>query len=240
MPTFTPTQGRYLAFIHAYVNLHGIPPAEAEIATAMRVSGPSVHQMIKKLEQEGLIQRTPGQARSVEILIPEEEIPAWKSERKASPSAAKPVRQAPPSSTSANLYVLNTYIQSGPISEKFGEKEISRVIEIRGDQTLEKLHWAIFEAYDREEEHLYEFQFGKKPFDRSGATYGHPMNEGGDATVTTLDALNLKPKRVFGYWFDFGDDWYHQIIVEKIDKASPTVKYPRVTKRVGKSPPQYE
>jgi len=26
-----------------------------------------------------------------------------------------------------------------------------------------------------------------------------------------LDELDLKPERVFGYWFDFGDDWYHQV-----------------------------
>ena len=35
MASFTPTQGRYLAFIHAYTKLHGYPPAEAEIAAAM-------------------------------------------------------------------------------------------------------------------------------------------------------------------------------------------------------------
>lgn len=251
MPTFTPAQGRYLAFIHAYTNLHGIPPAEAEIATAMSVSGPSVHQMIKKLEQEGLIQRTPGQARSVEILVPEEEIPAWKAERKgtkASPATAnaviaKPVIGKPPASAPAKVYVLNTNILSGPIS-KSAAKKVSRVIEIRGNQTLEDLHWAIFEAYDRDEEHLYEFQFGKQPFDQSGPTYGHPEvsedESGGDASATTLDELNLEPNRVFGYWFDFGDDWYHQIKVEQIDQVVPKVKYPRVTKRVGKSPPQYE
>jgi hypothetical protein len=29
MADFTPTQGRYLAFIRAYTNLHGYPPAES-------------------------------------------------------------------------------------------------------------------------------------------------------------------------------------------------------------------
>jgi hypothetical protein len=54
-----------------------------------------------------------------------------------------------------------------------------------------------------------------------------------------LDELGLEQRRVFGYWFDFGDDWYHQIHVKKIDTGIPTVTYPRVTRRVGKSPPQY-
>jgi hypothetical protein len=40
-------------------------------------------------------------------------------------------------------------------------------------------------------------------------------------------------------WFDFGDDWYHQVRVERIEQAIPTVTYPRIIGRVGKSPPQY-
>jgi hypothetical protein len=50
-------------------------------------------------------------------------------------------------------------------------------------------------------------------------------------------ARRLKP--VFGYWFDFGDNWFHQVQVMRIEQAIPTVTYPRVIKRVGKSPPQY-
>jgi hypothetical protein len=132
----------------------------------------------------------------------------------------------------------------GPISEKYTTKEISRVIEIRGDQTLEDLHQAIFKAYDRWDEHLYEFQFGKRPFDPAGPNIGipDPRKKGKrteDARATKLDDLNLKAHRAFGYWFDFGDDWYHQIQVDRIEQAIPTVTYPRVIKRVGKSPPQY-
>ena len=139
---------------------------------------------------------------------------------------------------------MSVFLMGGPISEKFANKEISRVIEIRGDQTLEQLHQAIFKAYDRWDEHLYEFQFGKRPFDPDGPNYGVPSpaakkKRTGDARTTKLDDLDLKPGRVFGYWFDFGDDWYHQVQVERIEQAIPTVTYPRVIKRVGKSPPQY-
>ena len=146
----------------------------------------------------------------------------------------------PKAAPAGSLYVLSVFLKSGPISEKFPSKVVNRVIEIRGDQTLEQLHDAIFEAYDRYDEHLYEFQLGKRPFDPEGPKYGiSGEDDDGDARTTTLDDLNLKPKRVFGYWFDFGDDWFHQIQVERIEKAIPTVTYPRVIKRVGKSPPQY-
>jgi hypothetical protein len=49
----------------------------------------------------------------------------------------------------------------------------------------------------------------------------------------------LPTRRVFGYLFDFGDEWFHQAQVERIEQAIPTVTYPRIIKRVGKSPPQY-
>ncbi len=248
MANFTPTQGRYLAFIHAYTALHGYPPAESEIGEALLVSPPSVNQMVKTLEKKGLILRRPGQARALEILVPEDEIPPWNS-RKAAKTPAQPDKKPRrvaenPGMPPTNLYVLSVFLVGGPISEKFAKKQISRVIEIRGDQTLEQLHEAIFQAYDRWEQHLYEFQFGKRPFDPDGPNYGiaNPKSRkkgDGDARTTKLDDLKLEPERVFGYWFDFGDDWFHQLQVERIEKAIPTVDYPRVIKRVGKSPPQY-
>ena len=252
MAQFTPTQGRYLAFIHAYTALHGYPPAESEIGKALLVSPPSVNQMVMTLEKKGLISRQPGTPRSIRVLVPESELPPWGGKRAGgqkspSPPAATAAGGRPPSvpaAPPANLYVLKVFLIGGPTGPKFANKEISRVIEIRGDQTLEQLHNAIFQAYDRREQHPYEFQFGRRPHDPAGPNYGVAGPRGkkskcGDARTTTLDQLELKLHRAFGYWFDFGDDWYHQVQVEKIDTAIPTVSYPRVTRRVGKSPPQY-
>ncbi len=248
MADFTATQGRYLAFIRAYTELHGYPPAETDIAAAMCVSPPSVNQMVKMLEKRGLILRHPGQPRSIEVLVPDDEIPPWNA-RKPAKSPAHPQNQpvrptVAPAAPPASLYVVSVSLMSGPVSEKFANKEINRVIEIRGDQTLEELHHAIFQAFDRFDQHMYEFPFGKGPFDPAGPNYGipgpEPAKKGyGDARTTKLDDLGLKPERAFGYWFDFGDDWFHQVQVERIEQAIPTVTYPRVIKRVGKSPPQY-
>jgi hypothetical protein len=204
--------------------------------------------MVKALEKRGLILRHPGQPRSLEILISEEEIPSWNSRKQLkqiAPANDQPKRTKIKAAPPANLYVLSVFLTSGPISDKFPSKVIRRDIEIRGDQTLEDLHNAIFEAYDRWEGHAYEFQMGKRPFDPEGPNYGiadpdEKKPTHGDARTTTLDDLDLQNrKRAFGYWFDFGDDWLHQIQLERTEKAIPTVTYPRVIKRVGKSPPQY-
>lgn len=73
--SYTDKQGQYLAFIYYYGKIHGCSPSEAEMKQYFRVSPPSVHQMILTLEAHGLIERTPGQARSIRLLIPREELP---------------------------------------------------------------------------------------------------------------------------------------------------------------------
>lgn len=72
---FTALQGRYLACIHYYTELHGLPPAESDLQRYFRVSPPSVHRMILALERCGLIRRRPGQARSIRVLLGPDEIP---------------------------------------------------------------------------------------------------------------------------------------------------------------------
>lgn len=74
-PGYTAKQGQYLAFIHTYRRLHGRAPAEADIQGFFRVSPPSVHQMILKLEQAGLITRQPGVARSIALTIDTKALP---------------------------------------------------------------------------------------------------------------------------------------------------------------------
>jgi catechol 2,3-dioxygenase-like lactoylglutathione lyase family enzyme len=72
---FTDTQGQYLAFIASYVRMFGRAPAETDMQRYFQVSPPSVHQMVVTLERRGLISRQPGVARSIELLVPPEDIP---------------------------------------------------------------------------------------------------------------------------------------------------------------------
>jgi hypothetical protein len=146
----------------------------------------------------------------------------------------------------ARLITLDVFLFEGPISEKFARKNktVSRTIEICGSQTLEELHECIFDAFDRFDGHMYEFQFGGKgPDDPKAKRYVLPSvkdkSTAGDLTRTTIGELGLKVNDIFGYLFDYGDSWYHQINVVAATDAAPSGKYPRVTKRVGKSPPQY-
>jgi hypothetical protein len=158
---------------------------------------------------------------------------------------------AKPRPRAKRVYTLQVAIVSGPMSKSFARKnrKISRTIEIRGDDTLADLHYAIFDAFDREDEHLYEFQFGgSRPMDPEARRYGPPMamvdpfgdgDGSADAERTTLDSLGPEIGDVFGYWFDFGDDWWHQIEVLAIAEGATRGGPPKVTRSVGASPPQY-
>ena len=66
---YTPRQGQFLAFIYYYAKLNGQPPAEADMARYFCISPPAVHQMVVKLAERGLIERTPGQSRSIRLLL---------------------------------------------------------------------------------------------------------------------------------------------------------------------------
>ena len=74
-PLFTEKQGQYLAFIYAYSRMFRRPPAEADMQRHFQVTPPSVHQMVLPLERAGLITRTPGVARSIELLVRPEDLP---------------------------------------------------------------------------------------------------------------------------------------------------------------------
>jgi len=68
-------QGQYLAFVYYYSKIHGCAPAEADMQAYFKVSPPSVHQMVLTLERNRLIKRTPGESRSIRLLLAREDLP---------------------------------------------------------------------------------------------------------------------------------------------------------------------
>ncbi len=128
---------------------------------------------------------------------------------------------------SFKFYTLEIYPIGGPESDEFDLRAICRTIRIRGDQTIEGLHKAIFKAFDRFDCHPYEFILGEGPDDKS-AIYSLPSDNEvpgqedempGDVCKTTIDSLGLEVGRAFWYRFHFGDDWLHQINVTAIEDS---------------------
>lgn len=139
--------------------------------------------------------------------------------------------------------------------------KLHRVLEISGNASFFDLHQRIFEAFDRWDEHAFQFFISRTRMDRFGSLFekcqqivmiDEFMEQQEDflghetqlypAGQTTLDELNLQEKDYFYYWFDFGDDWLHRIRIEKIFKEEEPEQgsyFATIIKSVGESPEQY-
>jgi Mn-dependent DtxR family transcriptional regulator len=73
--SFTPKQGHYLAFIHLYIRLHRQPPAATDMQRYLRVSPPSVYQMLLTLERADFIRKQPRTPRSIDLLVDPGQLP---------------------------------------------------------------------------------------------------------------------------------------------------------------------
>ncbi|WP_089718291.1 IS1096 element passenger TnpR family protein [Candidatus Entotheonella palauensis] len=165
--------------------------------------------------------------------------PSQKQPKRAAPQTG----DQPPAAKSNQVYTVKVFLTAGPV-EAFEDEEISREILLLGHHTLHDLHQAIFDAFEREEEHLYEFNLGASPQDRSrlyfySGGWNDDDEDTGDPTTAVFDELDLSEGQYFGYIFDMGDEWEHVIEVISIKSGPGKGKYPRMGKKIGAAPPQY-
>lgn len=118
--------------------------------------------------------------------------------------------------------------------------EFWREIEIANDQHLSDLHMAIQQALGWDNDHLYSFYMGKRPYD-SATEIGSP---GGDSrrqsNKVTIGDLDLHVRQKFLYLFDFGDSHLFDIRVMKINPKAPPGIFPRIVGQHGDRLVQYE
>lgn len=120
------------------------------------------------------------------------------------------------------------------------DSEYWREIEIADDQTFHDLHLAIQRAFDWDNDHLYAFYMGKRPYD-SKTEIGAPMSDcDQEADQVTLADHNLRTNKKFLYLFDFGDNHLFDIQVKKINPKAPPGTYPRVVATHGGTLRQYD
>lgn len=235
MPEMTPTQGRYLAYIHTYMESFGLSPAESEIARDMGVSAPSVNQMMKTLEKKGLIRRKPGVARSIEILFAPEALPKWKGKR-----VTRTVREW----TLTNPVLLSlrqtgrgaTTVYRFRIELLETDPTIWRRIETR-DVTLKQLHGLIQEAMGWKNSHLHQFRIADRRYADPRALDDADVIDTGRTRVSDLVKTH-GVKLQMEYEYDFGDGWLHQVDLEQVVEPKPGIKYPRCLEGACACPPE--
>ena len=102
---------------------------------------------------------------------------------------------------------------------------IWRRLELPSAMTLDLVHETLQIAFDWEGYHMHVFETACGPF-------GSPdqaddwLGWADEATATLSQVAPAETAKIV-YVYDFGDDWQHDIMVEKILAAEPGVAYPR-------------
>ncbi|MCU0586525.1 MAG: plasmid pRiA4b ORF-3 family protein [Syntrophobacteraceae bacterium] len=121
------------------------------------------------------------------------------------------------------------------ISLKGAKPPIWRRVLVPGELTLGQLHDVIQAAMGWDGGHLHMFKVW-------GLEYGVPNPDWEmdveDEDRVTLDRLQFKEKSRFLYLYDFGDDWAHDILVEKILPREDGKHYPICIKGSRACPPE--
>lgn len=96
---------------------------------------------------------------------------------------------------------------------------IWRRIRIPGTYSLGDLHQVIQTLFDWDGTHLHDFVVGDREYSDLNQIDGGVDGEF-EERGTTLEDLELSEKAWFRYTYDFGDNWSHKILVEKVVDAA--------------------
>jgi len=109
-----------------------------------------------------------------------------------------------------------------------------RRVAVPAAYTLDRVHRVIQLAMGWQQCHLHSFDIG-------GVQYGQPdpddVLDVRDELEARLDSVAGKDDR-FGYVYDFGDWWEHQVAVEEVIAADPAERYPTCLAGAGACPPE--
>lgn len=113
-----------------------------------------------------------------------------------------------------------------------------RRIAIPAKKQLSWLAGTILDAFDFDDDHLYEFSYK----DRFGRTckVGHPFMESPPfADQVRIGDLPLEPGASMTYLYDFGDNWKFNVQLEAIEPPDSKIKKAKILEIHGDAPQQY-
>ncbi|HZV33667.1 MAG TPA: plasmid pRiA4b ORF-3 family protein [Verrucomicrobiae bacterium] len=127
------------------------------------------------------------------------------------------------------------------ITLKWSKPQIWRRILVRQDMRLDRLHMVIQSVMPWTNSHLHQFVVGRT----APVYYGVPDPEFGGIESEELNEkrytlADLAPavKSKFIYEYDFGDDWLHEVVVEKVLPPDANFKHPVCLTGANACPPE--
>ncbi|MEN2789959.1 plasmid pRiA4b ORF-3 family protein [Sphingomonas oligophenolica] len=116
------------------------------------------------------------------------------------------------------------------------DPEIWRTVDVPLGANLRMLHDIVQAAMGWQDHHLWEFEV-------AGRRYGRPDPHWRDGNLFAASNIRLKALvdrgvGQFGYTYDMGDDWHHDIAIERVEPGQPGTEYPRYVGGARRCPPE--
>lgn len=114
-----------------------------------------------------------------------------------------------------------------------------RRVEVPMNFPLRRLHDVIQAVFNWLDSHLHQFEIGDLVYGQTeiaGDDFG-PGRQYSDRNVT-LGALIDRGVTRFVYRYDFGDDWEHDVRIERVDDPKADVEYPVLMEGARRAPPE--
>jgi Plasmid pRiA4b ORF-3-like protein len=129
-----------------------------------------------------------------------------------------------------------TFVHRVKVSLYGAKPPVWRRLEIPSAMPLNLVHAVLQIAFDWHGYHLHAFETVCGEFG-SPDQHDDQAERQDKATATLAQVAGAERAKVV-YSYDFGDDWRHDIVVEKIAPAEPGVAYPRCTGGRRDAPPE--
>lgn len=110
-----------------------------------------------------------------------------------------------------------------------------RRVLVRADTTLDLVHRVIQAAMGWRDRHMHEFRVGEARY--GPIEFGHDPGRQSEAKVT-LRRVAPEIGAVFRYWYDFGDSWWHSVLLERVSPPDPAFDRPVCVGGKSACPPE--
>jgi hypothetical protein len=118
------------------------------------------------------------------------------------------------------------------VSLRHMKPPVWRRLQVPSKTNLAELHHIIQAAMGWYDCHLHQFEVDGMEY----ANPEHMIEYTGDEARRTMARIQVGQR--FSYWYDFGDDWWHDISVESVGRADPELTYPRCVTGRRSAPPE--
>lgn len=138
-----------------------------------------------------------------------------------------------------NLVITQHEFTEGIYVFKVSLAKAWRRIAIPAQLELDGLGESILDAFNFDNDHLYEFRY-KDRLGRRGQV-SHPYCKESPSTAEVcVGELPLQPGDSMIFLFDFGDNWNFEVVLQEIQSPHAKTKKPKILEMHGEAPKQYE